>query len=73
MRFGGAKMNITINKNGEFIDVDEKKLVDNTLNCKESDAKDGLTSLAEGLNTATSLAQVRSSAKAVLGGACDES
>jgi len=35
--------------------------------------KDGLTSLAEGLSTATSLAQVRSSAKAVLGGACDES
>ncbi len=35
--------------------------------------KDGLTSLAEGLSTVTSLAQVRSSAKAVLGGNCDES
>lgn len=35
--------------------------------------KDGLTSLAEGLSKATSLAQVRSSAKAVLGGNCDES
>ena len=35
--------------------------------------KDGLTSLAEGLSTATSLAQVRNSAKAVLGDALNES
>ena len=35
--------------------------------------KDGLTSLAEGLSTATSLAQVRNSAKAVLGDVLSES
>lgn len=33
---------------------------------EEKANKDGLTSLAEGLNTATSLAQVRSAAKSVL-------
>jgi len=38
----------------------------------EASAKDGLLSLAEGLSTATSLAQVRNSAKAVLGGAFNE-
>ena len=32
----------------------------------ETQSKDNLTALAEGLSTATSLAQVRSSAKAVL-------
>lgn len=33
---------------------------------EETANKDGLTSLAEGLSTATSLAQVRSAAKSVL-------
>ncbi len=33
---------------------------------KETANKDGLTSLAEGLSTATSLAQVRSAAKSIL-------
>ena len=32
----------------------------------QTESKDNLTALAEGLSTATSLAQVRSSAKAVL-------
>lgn len=35
--------------------------------------KDSLTTLAEGLSTATSLAQVRNSAKAVLGDVLNES
>lgn len=35
--------------------------------------KDKLTSLAEGLSTATSLAQVRNSAKNILGDALNES
>ena len=39
--------------------------------CGES--KDSLTTLAEGLSTATSLAQVRNSAKAVLGDVLNES
>ena len=39
----------------------------------EIESKDNLTTLAEGLSTATSLAQVRSSAKAVLGDALSES
>lgn len=36
-------------------------------------SKDSLTTLAEGLSTATSLAQVRNSAKAVLGDVLNES
>lgn len=66
-------MKIKINKNGKFIEVEAAELADKTLCNEEVEAKDGLTSLAEGLSTATSLAQVRSSAKAVLGGGCDES
>ncbi len=58
-------MKIKINKNGEFIEVEAAELADSAY--EESEIKDGLTSLAEGLSTVTSLAQVRSSAKAVLG------
>ena len=59
-------MKITINKNGEFIEVEVTELSDKTLCNEEVEAKDGLTSLAEGLSTATSLAQIREAAKSVL-------
>lgn len=59
-------MKIKINKNGEFIEVEVTELADETLCNEEVEAKDGLTSLAEGLSTATSLAQIREAAKSVL-------
>lgn len=59
-------MKIKINKNGEFIEVEVTELADKTLCNEEVEAKDGLTSLAEGLSTATSLAQIREAAKSVL-------
>ncbi len=57
-------MKIKINKNGEFIKVEAAELADSAY--EESEIKDGLTSLAEGLSTVTSLAQIRKAAKAVL-------
>ena len=59
-------MKIIINKNGEFIEVEAAELADSVSNYEESEIKDGLTSLAEGLSTVTSLAQIRETAKAVL-------
>ena len=59
-------MKIIINKNGEFIEVEAAELADSVSNYEESEIKDGLTSLAEGLSTATSLAQIRKAAKSVL-------
>ena len=59
-------MNITINKNGEFIDVDVKELDDNIPNCEEANTKDGLTSLAEGLSTANNMRDVQNAAKNIL-------
>ena len=61
--------------NGIYRDMtaEEEAAVMSFVEQETTENKDGLTSLAEGLSTATSLAQVRNSAKAVLGGAYDES
>lgn len=61
--------------NGIYRDmtIEEETAVMSFAEQETTENKDGLTSLAKGLSTATSLAQVRNSAKAVLGGACDES
>lgn len=57
-------------ENEIYRDMTEEELakLENVAN-EESIQKDGLISLAEGLSTATSLAQVRNSAKIVLGDA----
>lgn len=61
--------------NGIYRDMtaEEETAVMSFAEQETTENKDGLTSLAEGLSTATSLAQVRSSAKAVLGDVPDES
>lgn len=57
-------------ENEIYRDMTEEELakLENVAN-EEPIQKDGLISLAEGLSTATSLAQVRNSAKIVLGDA----
>lgn len=54
--------------NGIYRDMteEEEAAVMAVIEQKETANKDGLTSLAEGLSTATSLAQVRSAAKSIL-------
>ena len=61
--------------NGIYRDMtaEEEAAVMSFVEQETTENKDGLTSLAEGLSTATSLAQVRNSAKAVLGDALNES
>lgn len=61
--------------NGIYRDMtaEEEAAVMSFVEQETTENKDGLTSLAEGLSTANSLAQVGSNAKAVLGGAYDES
>lgn len=61
--------------NGIYRDMtaEEKTAVMSFAEQETTENKDGLTSLAEGLSTATSLAQVRNSAKAVLGDVLSES
>lgn len=54
--------------NGNYRDMTEEEVAElcNVEQPYNDESKDNLTALAEGLSTATSLAQVRSSAKAVL-------
>lgn len=54
--------------NGIYRDMtkEEEAAVKAVTEQEETTNKDGLTSLAEGLSTATSLAQVRSAAKSIL-------
>lgn len=54
--------------NGNYRDMTEEEVAElcNFEQPYNDESKDNLTALAEGLSTATSLAQVRSSAKAVL-------
>ena len=61
--------------NGIYRDMtaEEEAAVMSFAEQETTENKDGLTSLAEGLSTVTSLAQVRNSAKAVLGDVLSES
>ena len=54
--------------NGNYRDMTEEEVAElcNVEQPYNDESKDNLIALAEGLSTATSLAQVRSSAKAVL-------
>ena len=54
--------------NGNYRDMTEEEVAElcNVEQPYNDESKDNLTAFAEGLSTATSLAQVRSSAKAVL-------
>lgn len=61
-------MEARIYDNGIYRDMTDKEIAE-LCNAEQSykiESKNNLTALAEGLSTATSLAQVRSSAKAVL-------
>lgn len=66
-------MMILYNKIYRDMTDEEISEINNIEQLNEPEPKDDLTTLAEGLSTATSLAQVRSSAKAVLGDASNES
>lgn len=60
-------------ENGIYRDMTEQETAAlEIVTDSEAASKDCLLSLAEGLSTVTSLAQVRDSAKAVLGGAFSE-
>lgn len=61
-------MKARIYDNGAYRDMTDEEIAElcNAEQPYKTESKDNLTALAEGLSTATSLAQVRSSAKAVL-------